>query len=101
VDDVRESPALDIIKLLLDRHADVAYFDPYVPKISLESVGGRGEMHSLAYDRATLAGADCVLIVTDHSSFDWREIAAEARLIVDTRNVMAGVGANGARVVKL
>jgi UDP-N-acetyl-D-glucosamine dehydrogenase len=101
VDDLRESPALDVIKLLLDRHADVSYYDPYVPKISLESVGGRGELQSIHYNLKTLAAADCIVIITDHSSFDWREIAGASKLIVDTRNAMAGVAANGARVVKL
>jgi UDP-N-acetyl-D-glucosamine dehydrogenase len=101
VDDVRESPALDVIKLLLDRHAEVSYFDPYVQQVSLETVGGRGEMRSMYYSLKTLAAADCIVIITDHSSFDWNEIASAAKLIVDTRNVMATVHANGARVVKL
>jgi len=101
VDDVRESPALDVIKLLLDRHAEVSYYDPYVPKVSLESVGGHGVMQSIAYDLATLAAADCLVIITDHSTFDWKEIAGAAQLIVDTRNVTAGVAASGARIVKL
>jgi UDP-N-acetyl-D-glucosamine dehydrogenase len=90
-----------VIKLLLDRHAEVSYFDPYVQQVSLETVGGRGEMRSMYYSLKTLAAADCIVIITDHSSFDWNEIASAAKLIVDTRNVMATVHANGARVVKL
>ena len=101
VDDVRELPALDVIKLLLDRHAEVSYHDPYVPQISLESVGGHGVMQSIRYNLKTLAAADCLAILTDHAAFDWDEIASSAKLIVDTRNVTASARSAGARIVKL
>ena len=101
VDDVREAPALDVIKLLLDRHAEVTYHDPFVPQISLELAGGHGALRSIPYGREALAAADCVVIITDHTSFDWAEIAGTAALIVDTRNATAGVNAEGARIVRL
>jgi UDP-N-acetyl-D-glucosamine dehydrogenase len=83
VDDVRESPALDIILLLERRGARVTYSDPFVPKIRLD---GR---ELTAQDANTLAAeADCVVVVTDHSGFDYATIAQNARLIVDTRNAM-------------
>ncbi|MBI3763729.1 MAG: nucleotide sugar dehydrogenase [Chloroflexi bacterium] len=101
VDDVRESPALDVIKLLLDRHAEVTYHDPYVAQISLEHAGGHGTMRSTPYSHEAITAADCVVVVTDHSIFDWNEIADAAQLIVDTRNATAGVKATSARIVKL
>ncbi len=81
IDDVRESPALDIILLLERRGARVTYSDPYVPSVRLD---GR---ELLSEDASTMvAEADCVVLVTDHASFDYAGIAESARLIVDTRN---------------
>ncbi len=87
VDDVRESPALDIISLLRQRGAAVGYHDPHVPQIQLESDVC---MKSKGYDLQLLQEADCVVIVTDHSAFDWDEIARNSRVIVDTRHVYRG-----------
>ena len=84
VDDVRESPALDIISLLRQRGAEVGYCDPHVPRISLES---DCQLHSLDYCRQLLHDAHCVVIVTDHSAFDWDEIRRHSKAIVDTRHV--------------
>ena len=84
VDDVRESPALDIINLLRQRGAKVEYHDPHVPQIHLES---DLLMRSKAYDLDLLRKAHCVVIVTDHSVFDWDEISRNSRVIVDTRHV--------------
>ena len=86
VDDVRESPALDIISLLRQRGAQVCYHDPHVPQIRLEN---EVQMPSKAYDTRLLQSADCVVVVTDHSAFDWKEIAAHSRVIVDTRHVFS------------
>lgn len=83
IDDVRESPALDVIQLLQERGADVTYYDPYVESVRLE--GGR-TMQCSPYSVAALQAADCVVIITNHSDFDWDEIAENSRLIVDTRN---------------
>ena len=89
VDDVRESPALDIISLLRQRGALVGYHDPHVPQIQLESDVC---LKSKDYDRQLLQAADCVVIVTDHSAFDWDEISRNSRVIVDTRHVYHGRG---------
>ncbi|MBZ5608910.1 MAG: nucleotide sugar dehydrogenase [Acidobacteriia bacterium] len=83
IDDVRESPALDIILLLERRGARVTYSDPFVPKIRLDS-------RELAAEDplAMAAQADCVVLVTDHSGVDYPGIVRNARLIVDTRNAL-------------
>jgi UDP-N-acetyl-D-glucosamine dehydrogenase len=81
IDDVRESPALDIILLLERRGARVTYSDPFVPTLALDD-------HELtAQDPLRMAGeADCVVVVTDHSGVDYAAIVEESKLIVDTRN---------------
>ena len=84
VHDVRESPSLDIISLLRQRGADVAYCDPHVPELRLDQ---DTLMFGVEYSPAVLRRVDCAVVVTDHSAFDWREIAAECRVIVDTRHV--------------
>ncbi len=84
VDDVRESPALDIIGLLRQRGADVAYCDPYVPELRLDP---ETRLCGADYSATLLQSADCVVVVTDHSAFDWQEIAAHSCVIVDTRHV--------------
>lgn len=83
IDDVRESPALDIIELLRQKGADVRYHDPYVSAISHNGFELAGE----ADLEAALDAADCVLIVTDHSSYDWPAVLGRARLVVDSRHV--------------
>ena len=83
IDDVRESPALDIIVLLERRGARITYSDPYVPSIRLD---GR-ELQ--AEDAVSMSGrADCVVVVTDHAAFDYAGIVERSRLIVDTRNAL-------------
>ena len=89
VADTRESPALDIIGHLLQKAAHVSYHDPYVPVLKtdgyeLTSVGD-------AELEQALADADCVVITTDHSSYDWRQVRHTARLVVDTRNALGGI----------
>jgi UDP-N-acetyl-D-glucosamine dehydrogenase len=94
IDDVRESPALDIILLLQRRGAMVSFSDPYVKSL-------RG--HDLVLDSKDLMegvrAADCVVIVTDHSNIDYKAVAAESRIIVDTRNALKNVQA--ANIVRL
>jgi UDP-N-acetyl-D-glucosamine dehydrogenase len=97
IDDVRESPALDIINLLRHRGADVVYHDPYVHQLTLED---GVEMSSTPYSVDLLQQADCVVIVTHHRAYDWSEVVAHSRLIVDTRHVTAPQ-AGGARIVTL
>jgi UDP-N-acetyl-D-glucosamine dehydrogenase len=86
IDDVRESPALDIIHLLKRRGAEVSFVDPYVPQIRL----GEDVLHA-SEDAGAVKAADCVVIVTDHASFDYAALVRDARLIVDTRNALKGV----------
>lgn len=97
IDDVRESPALDIISLLEKRGAHVSYHDPYVAQIRLED---NAIMQSTPYSDALLDNADCVVIVTDHSSFDWQHVLEHSQLIVDTRHATAAKHGR-ARVVPL
>jgi UDP-N-acetyl-D-glucosamine dehydrogenase len=87
IDDVRESPALDVIELLMRRGATVTYSDPYVPEID----HGPHQMKAVSMDSAIKSGADCAVIVTDHKSFDYASIVASFPLIVDTRNALKGV----------
>lgn len=96
VDDVRESPALDVMIELQKRHTLVSYHDPHVPAVRL----GEATLHSQPLTTEALAAADCVVIITDHSLFDWDFIGAHARVIVDTRNALRG-RALQARVVRL
>jgi UDP-N-acetyl-D-glucosamine dehydrogenase len=84
IDDTRESPALDVMLLLMKRGAVVTYSDPHVPHLRLAGV----ELKSLPED--TAAAADCTVIVTDHSAFDYPALVERARLIVDTRNALKG-----------
>ncbi|HYL36861.1 MAG TPA: nucleotide sugar dehydrogenase [Bryobacteraceae bacterium] len=83
IDDVRESPALDIILLLERRGARVTYSDPYVPRVRLD-----GRELAAEDPLAAATRADCVVIVTDHAAFDYPGIVERARLIVDTRNAL-------------
>ncbi len=88
IDDLRESPALTIIELLQKEGAQVSYNDPYFPKV------GRGRKYDLQMTCAPLDNLgqyDCVLIVTDHSDYDYQRIVKEAKLVVDTRNATKGI----------
>jgi UDP-N-acetyl-D-glucosamine dehydrogenase len=97
IEDVRESPALDIIRLLEKLGADVAYHDPYVP--SFQEDGVRHESVALSDDE--LKRADAVVIVTDHSSIDYQRLVNRAALVVDTRNATARTTPGRARIVSL
>src|SRR5207249_2439469 len=92
VDDERESPSYALMKLLAERGAEVAYYDPYVPVIkpTREHPQFAGKK-SVEWNRATIAAFDLVLIATNHSSVNYHELGDWARCIVDTRNAMAGV----------
>jgi len=83
-DDTRESPALDIIQLLIEKGADVVYHDPLVSSLQDE---GRA-MESVALDGGLLASVDAVVIVTDHSSIDYDLIRESGRPVLDTRNIL-------------
>lgn len=88
IDDLRESPALTIIELLKNAGAEVSYNDPYFPKV------GRGRKYDLQMTCAPLENFgqyDCVLIVTDHSDYDYDRIVRESKLVVDTRKATRGI----------
>jgi len=88
IDDLRESPALTIIELLQKEGAVVSYNDPYFPFV------GRGRKYDLQMKCSSLDNLgqyDCVLIVTDHSDYDYKKIVTEAQLVVDSRNATRGI----------
>ena len=86
VNDMRESPALDILELLKRRGAEVSYSDPYVPELRHGTLDLRAVPESDAAD-----GVDCGVIITDHKVFDFRRMVDRFPLLVDTRNALKGV----------
>jgi len=98
IDDWRESPSLKIIEILENKEATVCYNDPLIPKVKIA-----GKMHSsVQLNKQLLKRVDCVVIATDHSLYDYREIVEAANLVVDTRNATASVSDNhSARIVKI
>ncbi|HZO91561.1 MAG TPA: nucleotide sugar dehydrogenase [Chthonomonadaceae bacterium] len=93
VADLRESPALRIIELLSARGGNVCYHDPYIPSLELTVKGRKVTFHSVPLSAELLRSADCCVIVTDHSSYDWHFIAEHAPLIMDTRNALKDIRA--------
>ena len=93
IDDLRESPALDIMLLLKRRGARLTFSDPHVQALELEGERLTAEDVNLAET------ADCTVVVTNHSVFDYRKIAEQAQLIVDTRNALKGIVS--AKIVRL
>ena len=96
--DLRESPALDIMRLLEQRGAKVSYHDPYNDEVRMD--GGR-VYRNTRLTPANLARADLVLIVTDHSTFDYDHVVRHARVVLDTRNATREVKTNRSKVHKL
>jgi UDP-N-acetyl-D-glucosamine dehydrogenase len=88
IDDVRESPALDVIELLNNKGATVTYHDPYVPSVRL------GDHRLSSVPLAELDAYHAIVILTDHSSIDYEHIVKQARLVVDTRNATRAVRAH-------
>jgi UDP-N-acetyl-D-glucosamine dehydrogenase len=97
VNDARESPAIEIIHELERREAAVEYHDPYVARLA---VGGR-TLISVPLDDQRLAGADCVIIATDHTALDYQRVVDLAPLVIDTRNVIRRVAPHRDNVVTL
>jgi len=93
IEDVRESPALDLLLLLEQRGAQVSYSDPHVPSLRLDGRTLEAEPQAIA------AAADCVVIVTDHAAFDYAALVRQAKLIVDTRNALKGF--DSGKIVRL
>src|SRR5437870_1861931 len=88
IDDLRESPALTIMELLQKEGAQVSYNDPYFPFV------GRGRKYDLQMTRSSLDNLgqyDCVLIVTDHTDYDYKKIVNDAQLVVDSRYATRGI----------
>lgn len=97
IDDLRESPALDILGLLRQKSAKVSYHDPYIPHIQHDD----WDMHSVDDLYEAAAQADCVVIITDHRVYDYARLLASAELIVDTRNALKLNGKTESKVVRL
>jgi len=95
IDDLRESPSLTIIELLREKGAKVSYNDPYFPKV------GRGRHYDLNMTNTPLENLgqyDAVVIVTDHSAYDYPSIVAQSQLVVDTRNATKGI--NSPKIIR-
>src|SRR5690349_10644542 len=88
IDDMRESPALDVMGLLRDKGATVSYVDPYVPEVHAREWSGRVDVKSEDPSKISYGRYDCIVIVTDHKTFDYDAMVAEADLVVDTRNAI-------------
>jgi len=98
ISDVRESPALDILQLLSKKGAHLSYCDPYVAQVREAGM----LLKATPFSAAALRKADCVVIVTNHAAFDYKMVAREAKVIVDTRNALKGHNGRYARkIVKL
>jgi UDP-N-acetyl-D-glucosamine dehydrogenase len=93
IDDMRESPALDVMLLLQKRGAKLSYSDPHVPVLRLDGLSLDAAQESEA------AHADCVVIITDHTAFDYKGLVERSALIVDSRNALKGV--RSAKIVRL
>jgi UDP-N-acetyl-D-glucosamine dehydrogenase len=88
IDDMRESPALDVMSLLHAKGAVVSYADPFVPELHGREWSGRHDIKAVDLTRGSIGQYDCVVIVTDHKAFDYGAIVAEADVVVDTRNAI-------------
>lgn len=97
IDDLRESPALDVIGLFMKKGAEVSYHDPYIRRISHD----QWSLNSVEDLAGAVKSADCVVIVTNHSNYDYEMVLKEARLIIDTRNALGNNGRGKANVVRL
>jgi len=97
IDDLRESPALDVIEELIRREAKVDYHDPYISKLDYDGIS----LKSKPLTDSALSSADIVAIVTNHSRLDYAKIARKAKFIFDARNALKGYSVDAAKIVKL
>ena len=95
IDDLRESPSLTLIELLRRKGAKVDYNDPYFPTVSQ---GRHYKLNMQSVDLSAIGSYDCVLIATNHSTYDYAEIVEKAKLVIDTRNATSGL--NGKHIVR-
>ena len=99
IDDLRESPSIELIELLIEKGAKVDYNDPFIPKTHKQRQHDL-KMASKKLTDKMLASYDVVLIATDHTSYDYNQIVKNAKLVVDTRNATANVKTNRRKIVK-
>ena len=99
IDDIRESPSIEIIERLQKRGAKVDYNDPHVPRTPKQRKHDLG-MRSKKLSEKMLRSYDCVLIATDHAAYDYGWIVKHAKLVLDTRNATANVKTGRKRIVK-
>jgi UDP-N-acetyl-D-glucosamine dehydrogenase len=99
VDDLRESPSLKLLDLLNARGAKVDYNDPYFPQLHKMRHYNFEGMKSAPLDAAMLAGYDCVLIATDHTSYDYPMIVESAQMVVDSRNATRRIARHRSKIV--
>jgi len=96
VKDLRESPALEIIDLLIKNSALVSYYDPYLPYLKIHDIN----LKSVKFNKDAFSDSDCVVIVADHSRVDYKFIVDNSELVIDTRNVLKGIK-NRSKIVRL
>jgi UDP-N-acetyl-D-glucosamine dehydrogenase len=101
IDDLRESPALDVIGLLQQKGAMVNYHDPYVPVILADGEHMKAEMKSVPDLMTAVREADCVVIITHHKVYDYPGILEASKSVVDTRNALGKAGRDSDKVVRL
>jgi UDP-N-acetyl-D-glucosamine dehydrogenase len=97
VDDLRESPALDVIGLLRQKSAQVEFHDPYIKRLNDDTL----EMYCVPDLMTAVRAADCVVIITNHSNYDYPAILESAKYIVDTRNALGNAGRDSSKVIRL
>jgi UDP-N-acetyl-D-glucosamine dehydrogenase len=99
--DTRESPSLDIMKLLRERGAKVDYHDPFVPSLGAGVAGPGPASRSVALTPAHVRKYDCAVVVTDHAGIDYQMLVDHSRVVVDTRNATRSIRRGRGKVVKL
>jgi UDP-N-acetyl-D-glucosamine dehydrogenase len=97
VDDLRESPALDVMALLEEKGAQIAYHDPHIPRIQHEGL----VLDCVPDLQSALASADCVVVITDHSAYDYDDILARATVVIDSRNALSGAAGDRTNLITL
>ena len=97
VNDIRESPALEIIRTLARKGAEVRYADPYIPELLIDEL----KLSAVSVTEETVREADCAVVLADHPDFDYAAIGRWAALVVDTRNAMKAISAGREKIVTL
>jgi UDP-N-acetyl-D-glucosamine dehydrogenase len=100
IDDVRESPALEIMEILQEKGAELSYSDPYIPRLHKMRAYDFSKMSSVPLTEELLRGQDLALITTDHSAIDYQWLVDHAPVVVDTRNATRTVTRGRERIVR-